>query len=107
MNYVEKFLDGVQSALNLNASTFSGAIDIVAVEQPDGSPSLLFSPSHPLVLSPVSCGFSFCQFLLKLVWELSSSFLLRRLLFRIKVRDSSLLSSVTNPRNASRDVYDF
>jgi phosphatidate phosphatase PAH1 len=37
MNYVEKFLDGVHSALNLNASTFSGAIDIIVVEQPDGT----------------------------------------------------------------------
>lgn len=44
MNYVEKFLDGVQSALNLNASTFSGAIDVVAVEQLDGT--LKSTPFH-------------------------------------------------------------
>jgi phosphatidate phosphatase PAH1 len=37
MNYVEKFFDGVQSAIKINPATFSGAVDIVVVEQEDGS----------------------------------------------------------------------
>jgi phosphatidate phosphatase LPIN len=37
MNYVEKLLDGVQSVMKLNPSTFSGAVDIVVVKQADGT----------------------------------------------------------------------
>eukprot|EP01127_Copromyxa_protea_P020565 TRINITY_DN689_c0_g6_i5.p1 TRINITY_DN689_c0_g6~~TRINITY_DN689_c0_g6_i5.p1 ORF type:complete len:443 (-),score=130.74 TRINITY_DN689_c0_g6_i5:116-1444(-) len=37
MDYVEKFLDTVQGALNINPATFSGAVDIVVVQQSDGS----------------------------------------------------------------------
>lgn len=33
MNYVEKFFDGVQSVLNVNAATFSGACDIIVVRR--------------------------------------------------------------------------
>jgi len=33
MNYVEKFFDGVQSVLNLNAATFSGACDIIVIKR--------------------------------------------------------------------------
>lgn len=43
MNYVEKLLDGVHSVLNINAATFSGSIDVIAVEQQDGT--------HPSVSS--------------------------------------------------------
>lgn len=44
MDYVEKFFDSVQSALNINPSTFSGAIDIVVVQQSNGE----FSDDSPL-----------------------------------------------------------
>lgn len=44
MNYVEKVLDGVHSALNLNAATLSGAIDTVVVPQEDGT--LQSTPFH-------------------------------------------------------------
>jgi phosphatidate phosphatase LPIN len=44
MNYVEKVLDGVHSVLNINAATFSGAIDIIVVPQEDGS--LKSTPFH-------------------------------------------------------------
>jgi hypothetical protein len=44
MNYVERVLDGVHSALNLNAATLSGAIDIIVVPQEDGS--LRSTPFH-------------------------------------------------------------
>jgi phosphatidate phosphatase LPIN len=37
MNYVEKFMDGVQSFINVNSATFSGAVDIIVVPQEDGS----------------------------------------------------------------------
>lgn len=37
MNYVERLLDGVHSVFNLNPATFSGAIDIIVVEQDDGA----------------------------------------------------------------------
>lgn len=37
MNYVEKLFDGVQSYLNVNSATFSGAVDIIVVPQEDGS----------------------------------------------------------------------
>lgn len=36
MNYVEKFFDGVQTALNLNPATFSGACDVIVVKGHDG-----------------------------------------------------------------------
>jgi phosphatidate phosphatase LPIN len=44
MQYVEKIFDGVQWALSINAATFSGAIDVIVIEQPDGS--LRTSPFH-------------------------------------------------------------
>eukprot|EP01122_Echinamoeba_exundans_P013301 TRINITY_DN5787_c0_g2_i1.p1 TRINITY_DN5787_c0_g2~~TRINITY_DN5787_c0_g2_i1.p1 ORF type:complete len:1000 (+),score=212.58 TRINITY_DN5787_c0_g2_i1:90-3089(+) len=44
MNYVEKLLDGVQSVMKLNPSTFSGAVDIVVVNQADGT--LRSTPWH-------------------------------------------------------------
>lgn len=44
MNFIERVFDGVQYALNINAATFSGAIDIIVIEQPDGS--LRTSPFH-------------------------------------------------------------
>jgi len=44
MDYVEKFFDGLQGYFNLNAATLSGAIDIVVVEQPDGT--LKCTPFH-------------------------------------------------------------
>lgn len=37
MNLVEKVLDGVQSFMNVNSATFSGAVDIIVVPQEDGS----------------------------------------------------------------------
>lgn len=37
MNYVERFMDGVQSFINVNSATFSGAVDIIVVPQEDGS----------------------------------------------------------------------
>ena len=44
MQFLEKVFDNVQYALNINAATFSGAIDIIVVEQPDGS--LRTTPFH-------------------------------------------------------------
>eukprot|EP01119_Soliformovum_irregulare_P021520 TRINITY_DN7182_c0_g1_i1.p1 TRINITY_DN7182_c0_g1~~TRINITY_DN7182_c0_g1_i1.p1 ORF type:complete len:897 (-),score=322.29 TRINITY_DN7182_c0_g1_i1:45-2735(-) len=44
MNYVEKMLDGVHSALNINAATLSGAIDIIVIRSPDGT--LKSTPFH-------------------------------------------------------------
>jgi phosphatidate phosphatase PAH1 len=38
MNYVEKFFDGVQSVLNVNAATFSGACDIIVVRRVSHKP---------------------------------------------------------------------
>ena len=38
MNYVEKFFDGVQSVLNVNAATFSGACDIIVVRRVSPKP---------------------------------------------------------------------
>lgn len=37
MNMLEKMLDGVQSLMNVNSATFSGAVDIIVVPQEDGS----------------------------------------------------------------------
>eukprot|EP01117_Protostelium_nocturnum_P020925 TRINITY_DN975_c0_g1_i1.p1 TRINITY_DN975_c0_g1~~TRINITY_DN975_c0_g1_i1.p1 ORF type:complete len:944 (+),score=418.69 TRINITY_DN975_c0_g1_i1:187-3018(+) len=37
MNYVESFFDGMHNALNLNAATLSGSIDIVVIPQEDGT----------------------------------------------------------------------
>lgn len=44
MNYVEKALDGVHYMFNLNAATLSGAIDILVIEQEDGT--LKSTPFH-------------------------------------------------------------
>jgi len=37
MDIISNFLDSVHGSLQINPSTFSGAIDIIVVEQPDGS----------------------------------------------------------------------
>ena len=44
MNYVEQLVDGVNAYFDLNLATLSGAIDIIVVEQPDGS--LKSTPFH-------------------------------------------------------------
>lgn len=44
MNYVERVFDGVHYVFNLNAATLSGAIDIIVVEQEDGT--LKSTPFH-------------------------------------------------------------
>lgn len=44
MDYVERVLDGVHNVFSLNAATLSGAIDIIAVPQEDGS--LKSTPFH-------------------------------------------------------------
>jgi phosphatidate phosphatase LPIN len=44
MNYFEKVLEGVQTTFSLNAATLSGAIDIIVVQQEDGS--LRSTPFH-------------------------------------------------------------
>ncbi len=50
MNYVEKIVDGVSTYFDVNLATLSGAIDIIVVEQPSGTPSL--PPLCPLSLFP-------------------------------------------------------
>eukprot|EP00727_Mastigamoeba_balamuthi_P014160 m51a1_g9367 putative phosphatidate phosphatase pah1 (930) ;mRNA; r:183131-186120 len=56
MNYIERVLDGVQGVFNVNPSTLSGAIDVVAVRQPPApsspsSPSSSSQPGAPRILS--------------------------------------------------------
>jgi phosphatidate phosphatase LPIN len=44
MDYLERVLDGVQGVFNVNPSTLSGAVDIIAVRHADGS--LRSTPFH-------------------------------------------------------------
>jgi len=44
MEFFGKFVDGMHNLINVNAATFSGAIDVVVVPQEDGS--LTSTPFH-------------------------------------------------------------
>ncbi len=74
MNYVEKVIDGALTALNINAATLSGAIDIIVVPQPDGT--WKSSPFHvrfgklQLISSSDKLVQFFFQFLLQILLRL-------------------------------------
>ena len=37
MNVLERIIDGVHTLFQINAATFSGAIDVLVIEQPDAT----------------------------------------------------------------------